>query len=52
LQFDDTVGDDVVYLRSSRRPKTVLPVDRDEWEAFLAAARTGEFDGPETGVEA
>lgn len=36
---------DSVYVRDSKDPGTVLEFDRAEWDAFLAGAKAGEFDG-------
>jgi Domain of unknown function (DUF397) len=37
--------DETVLLRSSRNPDdTTLALSRDEWDAFLVAAKAGHFD--------
>jgi hypothetical protein len=35
-----------VWLRSSVNPDGVLRWTRAEWDAFLVAAKAGEFDQP------
>jgi hypothetical protein len=35
---------DAVMLRTTRRPDAILLVARDEWSAFIAAVKRGEFD--------
>lgn len=36
----------VVAVRNSRTPETVVAFTRQEWAAFLAGVRAGEFDLP------
>lgn len=38
------VFEDTVVLRSSVNPQSVLPVKRDEWAAFVAGVKAGDFD--------
>jgi hypothetical protein len=35
-----------VRLRNSQRPEASVQLDNDEWRAFLAGAKRGEFDEP------
>jgi hypothetical protein len=37
--------DDAVQVRDSKNPTgSALTFDRDQWRAFIAAAKAGEFD--------
>lgn len=38
------IGQGAVYLRSSLAPDVMLPVTRDEWDAFVASVKAGDFD--------
>lgn len=33
-------------VRSSRHPGLVIPFDPEEWSAFVAGVKAGEFDAP------
>ncbi|MEU2247360.1 DUF397 domain-containing protein [Streptomyces sp. NPDC019224] len=36
--------DDLVFLRETRDPETVVTTTRAKWEAFAKGVRAGEFD--------
>jgi hypothetical protein len=38
------VQDEVVMMRSSAHPGTILQISRDEWRRFLVGAKDGTFD--------
>ena len=41
------IRNDVVLVRDSKEPsKDALQFDRDEWSAFVAGAKSGQFDLP------
>lgn len=35
---------DVVWLRDSRDPETMLAFSADDWQTFLAGVKAGDFD--------
>lgn len=37
-------GDQIVAMRDSENPATVLLFTRDEWRAFTSGVHAGEFD--------
>lgn len=39
------IGSDTVLVRDSKQPERELAFDHDEWQAFVAGVKAGEFDG-------
>jgi len=42
VEVGDTGGG--IVVRSNRRPLEVITADYDEWDAFIAAVKHGDFD--------
>lgn len=39
-----TDKDSTIFIRQSENPKIIISVSKEEWSAFIAGVKNGEFD--------